>query len=1064
MNHVSLPDLYKALTLCERAALASGDASAEHFNPELAHRRRQRWKAQPPFGNSVLFTARLAQDGLSDESFSRLLGNACQAYQSSAAPDWASQLLRAFSEDGLGRLRDRPAAGRVEDHEQPAPDGFLAAIAPLIRAGRERVRLGLAELQATSPRMLLADPSAVEEMLFATVRRPLERMLSKTLALELNVARLQGTMHGATPQERFASFVEQLRQRAGVSALVNEYPVLFRLAAARIDAWADASLELVARLDADWEALAATFDFGPEPAGLAGIERVRRNTQRGGRSVAILTFSSGAKVVYKPRSLAVERHFQELLDWLNRSGHRPPFRLLKVLDCGAYGWVECLAAAACESPQEVERFYRRQGAYLALLYALEATDIHLDNLIAAGEQPMLIDLEALFHPRDAEPDLPELEQVLDRATYHSVLRTGLLPEPELGDEGSAGFDLSGLAGAGGQRTPYLVPVWENRSTDVMRLVRKPVRIAGGQNLPTLIGRPANVVDYRYAVEEGFVSLYRLLTRRLDEFLAPQGPLARFCQDEIRVLPRSGSQYGAVLDHSYHPDLLRDALERDLFMDRLWQGVEREPSLARLIPHEKADLLAGDIPHFTTLADSSHAYSSKGQLIRNFFPISGLEAARRRLSALSEDDLARQRWYIQAALATVAKGPNTATTRVDSAPAEPPDRQQLLDMACAIGARLDRLALRAGGEASWLGVALIEDRHWEIGPTDLDLYNGLPGVALFLAHLGSITGQERWTNLAEAAVATLLRYIAEEMEAKAGAFSAVGALDGLGGLLYTLAHLAALWPRPDLLQIAARLVVFAGEKPGLVADHSVARGVAGCLIGLLSLHQIAPSQQTLAMASRWGDELLRAIPWAHSREAIKTGPASGPFGILWHGEPGIAWPLLALARISGEARFHLAAYGINDRNLATNRQARGIRAAEARRHAAGIALGCLSVLPYIDRGERRSRLFARVEAALRSTLDYNFGRNHSLGHGDLGCLDLLLQSRAVLDEARWSTRWAVYTARLVASLEQHGWVTGIPLGVESPGLMTGLAGIGYGLLRLAEPQRVPSILAFEMLPG
>ena len=34
---------------------------------------------------------------------------------------------------------------------------------------------------------------------------------------------------------------------------------------------------------------------------------------------------------------------------------------------------------------------------------------------------------------------------------------------------------------------------------------------------------------------------------------------------------------------------------------------------------------------------------------------------------------------------------------------------------------------------------------------------------------------------------------------------------------------------------------------------------------------------------------------------------------------------------------------------------------------------------------------------------------------------------------------------------------MPLGVETPGLMTGLAGIGYGLLRLAAPERVPNVL-------
>jgi lantibiotic modifying enzyme len=46
---------------------------------------------------------------------------------------------------------------------------------------------------------------------------------------------------------------------------------------------------------------------------------------------------------------------------------------------------------------------------------------------------------------------------------------------------------------------------------------------------------------------------------------------------------------------------------------------------------------------------------------------------------------------------------------------------------------------------------------------------------------------------------------------------------------------------------------------------------------------------------------------------------------------------------------------------------------------------------------------------------------------------------------------------VASLEANGPVTGVPLGVETPGLMTGLSGIGYQLLRLAAPDEVPSVL-------
>jgi lantibiotic modifying enzyme len=46
------------------------------------------------------------------------------------------------------------------------------------------------------------------------------------------------------------------------------------------------------------------------------------------------------------------------------------------------------------------------------------------------------------------------------------------------------------------------------------------------------------------------------------------------------------------------------------------------------------------------------------------------------------------------------------------------------------------------------------------------------------------------------------------------------------------------------------------------------------------------------------------------------------------------------------------------------------------------------------------------------------------------------------------------------IDRHGPLCATPGGVETPGLMLGLAGIGYGLLRLADPDRVPSVLALE----
>ena len=47
-----------------------------------------------------------------------------------------------------------------------------------------------------------------------------------------------------------------------------------------------------------------------------------------------------------------------------------------------------------------------------------------------------------------------------------------------------------------------------------------------------------------------------------------------------------------------------------------------------------------------------------------------------------------------------------------------------------------------------------------------------------------------------------------------------------------------------------------------------------------------------------------------------------------------------------------------------------------------------------------------------------------------------------------------------SVQRVGPTCGTPRGIESPGLLTGLAGIGYGLLRAGFPGDVPSVLLLE----
>ena len=85
-----------------------------------------------------------------------------------------------------------------------------------------------------------------------------------------------------------------------------------------------------------------------------------------------------------------------------------------------------------------------------------------------------------------------------------------------------------------------------------------------------------------------------------------------------------------------------------------------------------------------------------------------------------------------------------------------------------------------------------------------------------------------------------------------------------------------------------------------------------------------------------------------------------------------------------------------------------------------------------------------------------GWNHSLCHGDLGAVELLaLAADAGLAPAGVSRESLL--AHVVGSMETHGAICGITRETFSPGLMNGLGGVAWQLLRLHPESGLPSVL-------
>jgi type 2 lantibiotic biosynthesis protein LanM len=1068
------PCWYQAATLTERLASlreAQAETANVTLNAELAHRRLERWRSQLPFQDGSAFAQRLATDELSEEEFYHLLGEPIEAVQDRypAPPAWLVGLAEAFSQ--------RPFSEPI-----PLPDtllsqpmaGILDTIGPLISQGRSLVQQGIQELIQTWSNLPF-DPDTIEYVLFANLPRRLIQMMSRTMVLELHVMRLQGQLQGDTSEERFQSFLQRMRDRDTALTILQEYPVLARQLILCINRWVATSLELLQRLCIDWQMIQTTFCSGSDPGLLVEAAGGAGDEHRGGRSVMIIKFSSGFQVVYKPRPLAVDVHFQELLKWINDRGDHPPFQTLNILGRGSYGWVEFVAARSCTSLDEVQRFYERQGGYLALLYALEAADFHCENVIASGEHPVLVDLEALFHPNIDGFDPGHAEEIANSTLIHSVLGIGLLPSPMWSNAEGESIDISGLGAAAGQLMPHGVPQWEGAGTDEMRLTRKRVTMPGAQNRPSFHGADVDVLAYSDAIMAGFANIYRLLLKYRADLSSEDGPIARFAQDEVRVILRATRTYGLLLHESFHPDVLHNALDRDRLFDRLWGRVEQLPYLAKVIPAERQDLLQGDIPVFTMHPMSRDLRSSSGERITDFFDEPGLTLVEHRLQRLSEDDLAQQLWIIRASLATLSTSGERELRPKYRLP-EPQtiaDRENLVAAARAVGDRLETLGVRGEHDVSWIGLTSTTKDHWSLAPLGMDLYDGIPGVALFLAYLGAVTQEGRYTALAQAALGTLRRQI----ERNPAGVATIGGFVGWGGVIYTLTHLATLWDQPALLAEAEAIVDRVPDLVGQDKQLDTIGGGAGCIGSLISLYRCAKSDRTLAAAVQCGDWLIAcAQQMEHGIGWIPPGTGTKPLTGFAHGGAGIAWALLELAAITGEERFRAAARAaidyersvfspkagnwpdLRDQDTFLGQAANGEDSfMVAWCHGApGIGLARLQALPHLE----NVAICEEIYTALNTTLAQGFGRNHSLCHGNLGNLELLLKASETLDDPQWCAQVNRLAAIILESIDRDGWICANPLGTESPGLMTGLAGIGYELLRVAEPKRVPSVLLLD----
>ena len=930
---------------------------------------------------------------------------------------------------------------------------FAQPVRNIARPWREELARRLAAVDALGR----GEREAVLEAGHTALLRSLHAKLSRLFLIELHALRMaagggraaEGAGAGSDTRT-WAAFIEQAGEEGYLDRLAGRYPS----AGPRIASVARLSVAAAAgfaqRLAADRELLRPLLGG---PAGeMRAVAFGAGDTHRGGLTVSRVDFAGGS-VMYKPRPSEADVALGALLDELYADFPGAPasderIRVPRTLAREGYGWAEFVRHRYCADDAELAAFYRNVGHWLAVLRFTGGTDMHAENMIAAGPVPVIVDAETLF---DAPAPFPpsgrgDAVDVAAAAIRRTVLRTGLLPVRGTGFA-LGGVDISGVGALPGQQPLIPNPVIADGGSAAARFQVDLVAMPTAGNHPS----PTPVLSvYWDRILAGFLEMTGHLRR---PGIDPYRLLRRFEGAQARRILRPTQAYVDIGRMLWHPASLHDeaaALERARdILRRNAEVLPGAPTDRAAIDGEIADLLAGDVPMFSFTVDAA--------------------AVRTTVEDWRTTDLALEESVIQDALVGAYLNERSLPQRVQAAARDPHARdreRRRRDLAAQMVRRLCDGAVRGeDGTVTWIS-PVFTPAGWSIRVLPADLYTGQGGVALTLAE---------YVREVRAGRADEVPGVAETFE---GALRVLvgtedrtptpspGAFSGAASQVWTWLALHRVLGEDWLLERAAERALLLAEGRLVEDDVEVdlLNGAAGGVVPLLNLAAATGQDRWLGAATHIGRRLtaLATVDASGARWTTRLNPEG--IGGFAHGATGMGWALTRLALSdAGSAAERRGWTHLAERAFAYQESLyqpehgnwRDVRIGAEEdfftswcHGSAGVGIGMLDL-------HRRAGDPAHLDMAhraARACAAEGFGWSHTLCHGDLGLWEFLTSLNfgdpSDLD------------AEILTGLEQRGPVGGLAREAFSPSLMSGLSGVLHTLLRMHPAATLPNPLLLD----
>lgn len=926
----------------------------------------------------------------------------------------------------------------------------------------------------------------------ASLERSLLRTLSwvckDTLGLEFNIFnltkqssldRIANTYNTTSSRNNYQEFITNLLE-IGLNKLFFEYPVLARLVSTLIEMWVNANKEFLFRLEVDLPHIEEVFQAKSDLGQVIDLKCEISDRHQGGRSVMIIKFNSGLKIVYKPRNIGIETAYIKLLAWFNEQGISLPFRLYKILNKSDYGWTEFIETSNPTDNNQYKLYYQRLGMLICLTYILDSTDLHFENIIPCGEYPVLIDLETLMHPRVRELEnfakSNSTEYIAYQKITNSVIRSGLLPRWQFNSDGEV-YDASGLGGHYQHYIPSKNKRWENINTDQMQLglTKREVKT---DNMKL------KLENYHEDIITGFRLMYGFIVKHRSSLFTSDSPLVDLFEQPIRFVFRNTRTYSLLLQKTLNPQTLSNGIERSVQLDILSKQLiisEAKPYFMPVLKMEKLALENVEIPLFYAKPNSDNISIGSNEEIKKFFLEPSSNRVIQRIKELNDSDLNQQIYFIKYSLySRINKDlhyfSQSNHLNLDVVPEKivKATTEKLVNQALNLALQLDQQSIRGSqGIITWICSRYIPNKQcFHFQDIGNDLYGGDSGVALFFASLAKITLQEKFRQLA----INILRSFSHKLTKLrlAGTFNNeinLGGANGVGSIIYTFARIYEFLGEEFILERANQFASLI--TPDMIAADrrfDIIDGTAGTILGLLALHKVLPDPSILELATICGNHLLnnRIV----SRSGFRTWETLNKrlFTGFSHGCSGITYALSKLYQVTDNTEFREGAKegiayerSVFDPKIGNWPDFRGASAYQNPSFvcswchgASGIGLARLGTLDILDSVEIRQD----IEVAINTTKQQKLKDTDSLCCGNWGRVDFLLTAAQKLSRSDLLEDAREIASQVITRAEQKGHFGYSSILDFHPGFFQGASGIGYQLLRLAYPDQLPSVLLWE----